>query len=197
VILTGPEICRQVSMGRILIDPFEPKCATSNSYDLHASSPILVYANSVLDPAQENPVLELEVPSSGLVLESDRIYLVGTLERVGSDHFVPIVKGRSSAARLGLFSHVTADLIDLGFFGTITLQVHAVQPVRLYPGASLAQVTFWVPYGDITGYSGKYAGADGPIPSRSWMGWERDRKRFARLVDPEEGTADAGDGSRD
>jgi dCTP deaminase len=183
VILTGDEIYRQVQRGSIHIDPFERSHITSNSYDVTVTSPILTYVSGVLDPARENEVQEHDLPLEGLVLSPKKIYLVGTKETIGSSEFVPIVKGRSSAARLGIFAHVTADLVDLGYIGKLTLQVHVVQPVLLYPDSSIAQVTFWAVRGAVSPYSGKYMGAIGPMPSRSWVGWERDQEAFRRLDD--------------
>lgn len=102
------------------------------------------------------------MPDEGIVLQPGRIYLGHTLEVMGSDHYVPIIRGRSSVARLGLFVHVTADLIDIGSHNQWTLQFHAVQPVRIYPGMRIGQVTFWHPDGKIELYRGKYQGSMGP-----------------------------------
>jgi dCTP deaminase len=64
-----------------------------------------------------------------------------------------------------LFIHVTADLIDIGSRSQFTLQLHAVQPVRIYRRLLIGQVTFWTPQGEIILYKGKYQGAIGPRPS--------------------------------
>lgn len=64
--------------------------------------------------------------------------------------------------------HCTADLIDIGSVNRWTLQLHAVQPVRIYPGLRIGQVTFWVPKGDIVTYSGKYQGSMRAEPSQVW-----------------------------
>ena len=45
-----------------------------------------------------------------------------------------MIEGRSSVGRLGLFVHVTAGFGDVGFCGYWTLEMFAVQPVRIYPG---------------------------------------------------------------
>jgi DNA invertase Pin-like site-specific DNA recombinase len=37
---------------------------------------------------------------------------------------------------------------DIGSYGQLTLQLHAVQPVRIYPGLLIGQVTLWVPHGE-------------------------------------------------
>ncbi|MEV0830196.1 dCTP deaminase [Nonomuraea rubra] len=163
--MTGAEIVRQHRDGRITIDPFTPDQVNPNSYNFRLGSTIKTYTDPVLDVAEPNAVTEIQLASTGLVLEPDRIYLGHTLEVMGSDHYVPIIRARSGIARLGLFVHVTADLIDIGSHNQWTLQLHAVQPVRIYPGLLIGQVTFWAVRGDITLYSGKYQGARGPRES--------------------------------
>ena len=45
-----------------------------------------------------------------------------------------MIEGRSSIGRLGLFIHVTAGFGDVGFCGYWTLEMFAVQPIRIYAG---------------------------------------------------------------
>ena len=67
------------------------------------------------------------------------------------------IEGRSSVGRLGLFVHVTAGFGDVGFCGYWTLEMFAVQPVKIYPGVSICQIFFHQIAGDITEYaSDKY-----------------------------------------
>lgn len=169
MILTGTEIMRCVASGDIEIDPFDRDLLTPNSYDLTFSGKLITYDAAVIDPLRETPTIDIPVPSDGVVLEAGRVYLASSHERIGSNMYVPMLKGRSSAARLGLFTHITADIIDLGFFGCITMQLYAVQPFVLRRGVSIAQLTFWTCEGDRTLYDGKYQGAAGPIASRSWL----------------------------
>jgi dCTP deaminase len=166
VILTGPEIARQREQGRLTLAPFEAGRVQPNSYNLTLGPVLIHYTQDVLDTRHPNPFAEVTIPAEGFVLQPHRIYLGSSAEVLGSDHFVPIIRARSGAARLGAFMHVTADLIDLGYVGQSTFQIHAVQPLRVYAGDSLAQVTFWQPTGDITLYDGKYQGSDGPQPSQ-------------------------------
>ncbi|RRR85977.1 dCTP deaminase [Streptomyces sp. RP5T] len=167
MILTGPEIHHRVTTKEIDIDPFDPGHLSPNSYDLHLGTSIGWYTRRDLDCARDNPFEHHTIPAEGLVLSPGRIYLASTAERVGSDVFVPIIRARSSMARLGLFVHVTADLIDIGSHGHLTLQLHAVQPVRIYPRLRVAQVTFWQVKGDIELYCGKYqATGELPMPSQ-------------------------------
>lgn len=157
-----------MAVGAIRISPFAPNQVNPNSYDLRLSPRLLVYSNKLLDVAVENPVDEVTIGSSGMVLWPDRVYLGGSVENIGSDEYVPIVRAKSSIARLGLFIHVTPDLIDIGSHGPTTFQLHTVQPLRIYPNMRIAQVTYWVPRGRIQLYDGKYSAAEAPMPSQSY-----------------------------
>ncbi|MDV9194639.1 dCTP deaminase [Streptomyces sp. Wh19] len=169
MILTGPEITSRVKNGDIRIEPFDAGLAQPNSYDFHLGADIGTYTGHVLDCARDNPFEQHPIPAGGFELQPHRIYLAATRERIGSDLFVPIIRARSSIARLGLFVHVTADLIDLGSFGQLTLQLHAVQPVRIYPGMLIGQVTFWEATGERVLYDGKYQHSRGPQPSKAHL----------------------------
>lgn len=57
------------------------------------------------------------IPENGLVIEPGRLYLGSTLEYTKTDKFVPMLEGRSSVGRLGLYIHVTAGFGDVGFSG--------------------------------------------------------------------------------
>lgn len=158
--------------GAITIEPFNVSQLNPNSYNFQLSDTIVVYDEYILDAAKENKSHVMTVPGDGIVLEPDRIYLGATSEVIGSNEYVPIIRARSSTARLGLFVHVTADLIDLGYFGQVTLQLHAVQPTRIYPDMEIGQVTFWKTQGERIRYCGKYQGSIGPMPSKSYLDWE-------------------------
>ena len=70
---------------------------------------------------------------------------------------------------MGPFVHVTADLIDIGSVNQRTLQLNPVQPVRVYPGIRIGQVTFWTVRGNIVLHSGKYQGSRGPQSSKAYI----------------------------
>lgn len=172
MILTGSEIVRQREQGRIQIDPFRSGQINPNSYNFRLGSTIKWYKDPILDVKIRSEIESAEIPIEGFVLDPARIYLGHTEEIMGSDHYVPIIRGRSSTARIGLFIHVTADLIDVGSHNQWTLQLHAVQPVRLFPGMIIGQVTFWCVEGEITLYTGKYQGSVGPRESEIYRDFE-------------------------
>lgn len=168
MILTGPEIAKQVRSGRIVIEPFTDTQLNPNSYDFRLLDHLLVYTQTELDSAAHNPHERVAIAETGLVLIPDRVYLGATQEVMGSEHFVPVIRGKSSLARLGLFINITADLIDLGSINRWTLQLHAIQPLKVYPRMLIGQVTFWVPDGQRVLYDGKYQGSMGPRASESY-----------------------------
>jgi dCTP deaminase len=104
-----------------------------------------------------NRVRRVDIPPEGLVLGPSQLYLGRTAERTETHNLVPMIEGRSSVGRLGLFVHVTAGFGDVGFCGYWTLEMFAVQPVRIYAGVSICQIFYHQIEGPITEYdSDKY-----------------------------------------
>ncbi|MDQ3287640.1 MAG: dCTP deaminase [Pseudomonadota bacterium] len=172
MILTGPEIEKMVAERRIRIDTFRKEHVNTNSYDVRLGGKYLVYSDQIIDPRVPAEHQIFDIPADGLCMQPGQFLLAETEERVGSDHFVPILHAKSGTARSGLFVHITADLIDIGSFGKITLQLYATLPVRIFPGQRIAQVSFWKPHGEIRLYAGKYQGSDGPRPSLTYKDFE-------------------------
>lgn len=170
MILTGTEIERQVADGRIKISGFDPSRLSTNSYDLTLGATLLRYTDDVVDPRADNNYTTLQIAASGHRMRQNEFLLGESREYLGSDHFVPIIHAKSGTARLGLFVHVTADLIDIGSHGKVTFQLYSTLPVMLHADWRIAQVSFWVPEGDIALYNGKYNGSDGPVASRAYLG---------------------------
>lgn len=169
MILTGPQIESAIGQRDIVIRPFRKRQVAPNSYDFRLGNRCCVYTEKTLDAAKENPTQVFTIPKSGLVLKPDRLYLINTEETMGSRRYVPIIRGRSSVGRLGIFIDITADLIDLGSINQWTLQLHAIHPVRIYPGMLIGQVTFWLTYGRRVQYDGKYHRHQSPVRSLSYL----------------------------
>ena len=168
MILTGLEIEAAVARDDIVIRPYSTSQVTTNSYDFCLGPTLVTYTESVLDPHKANRFKEFAIPADGYVLRAGQLYLASTQEVMGSTKYVPIIKGKSSIARLGLFIHATADLIDIGSINQWTLQLIPTLDVRDFPGMLIGQVTFWVVKGHIDLYSGKYQGSVGPVPSLAY-----------------------------
>ena len=174
MILTGKKIIEEFKKGKIDISPFDKKRITTNSYDLSLGRTIIRYKSGVIDPKCKPQHEEITIPEEGLVLEAGDFVLGHSSERIGSDFYVPIIHGKSGTARMGLFVHVTADLIDIGSHGVTTFKLYATLPVRLYHGMLIAQVSFWVPFGDIVLYKGKYQNSTGPLASLTYKDFKYD-----------------------
>lgn len=156
MILSGHEIRRQLGK-HIHIDPFDERRLNPNSYNLTLHDELMVYEELVLDMRRANRVRRITIPPEGLELRPNQLYLGRTVERTETYNLVPMIEGRSSVARLGLFVHVTAGFGDVGFRGFWTLEMFAVQPVRIYPGVSICQIFYHELAGQITEYaSNKY-----------------------------------------
>ena len=172
MILSGKEIQRELGK-RIFIEPFDPSRLNPNSYNLTLHDELLVYDSPVLDMKKPNPAHTIRIPESGLRLEPGRLYLGRTREFTRTEGFVPMLEGRSSVGRLGLFIHVTAGFGDVGFAGYWTLEIFCVQPIVIYPGVELCQIYYHTIQGDYEPYrSGKYQNNQGIQPSVLYRDFE-------------------------
>jgi dCTP deaminase len=157
MILTGEEIKSQLGKN-ILIDPFDEKQLNPNSYNLRLHDELIVYEEIVLDVRRPNRYRRHIIPPEGFVLQPQQLYLARTIERTETHNYVPMLEGRSSIARLGLFVHASAGVGDIGFSGYWTLELVAVHPIRIYPGLPICQILYMTVQGEISEYrsSGKY-----------------------------------------
>ena len=94
------------------------------------------------------------IPEEGLLLESSKLYLGRTVEYTETHNLIPMLEGRSSVGRLGLFVHVTAGFGDVGFKGYWTLEIFCVQPIKIYPNIEICQIFYHSIDGDYTSYEG-------------------------------------------
>lgn len=156
MILSGDEIRNKLGED-IKIEPFDDQHVNPNSYNLTLHDELVMYEEVVLDMRNPNRTRRLKIPDTGLVLSSNQLYLGRTVERTETHNLVPMLEGRSSIGRLGLFVHVTAGFGDVGFCGYWTLEMFAVQRIRIYPGVPICQIFYHEVAGKITEYqSEKY-----------------------------------------
>lgn len=173
MILSGLEIKKQIG-SNIIIDPYDEKNVNPNSYNLTLHNELMVYDEDVLDMKKPNKTSKVLIPPEGLVLETHKLYLGRTIEYTETHDLVPMLEGRSSIGRLGLFVHITAGFGDVGFCGYWTLEIFAVQPIRIYPGVEICQVFYHTIDGDYENYnSGKYQKNRGIQPSLMYKDFEK------------------------
>ncbi|MCC7421513.1 MAG: dCTP deaminase [Planctomycetaceae bacterium] len=181
MILTGQEIKAQLGKN-IVIDPFQESRLNPNSYNLRLHDELLVYEEIVLDMKRPNRFRRYTIPPEGLELQPNQLYLGRTMERTETRNLVPMLEGRSSVGRLGLFVHITAGFGDIGFCGYWTLEMFAVQPVRIYPGVEICQIFYHTVEGAITEYrSNKYQNNTDIQPSLLFKEWQKTRDPQKRL----------------
>lgn len=174
--LNSKEITESVELGNITIDPFDPKQVGPNSYDVRlGESMCRVVPNALLFTSTRKPgkVKPCKRFMGGFLLWPGRVYLGHTMERVGSNYFVPCLHGRSSVARHGLMVHLTAGFGDVGFLAQWVLEIVNCNPfpVMLFPGDRVAQFSF-----DRVAWGGKkydstYQGQDGVVGAKSLDDW--------------------------
>src|SRR3954469_7991829 len=156
MILSGHEIRARLGT-EINIDPFDEQNLNPNSYNLTLHNEVITYEEVVLDMRKPNRTRRMIIPPEGLLLKPNQLYLGRTVERTETKTCVPMIEGRSSVGRLGLFVHITAGFGDVGFCGFWTLEMFAVQPIRIYPGVPICQIFYHEIRGEFTEYqSDKY-----------------------------------------
>lgn len=174
MILSGLEIKKQVLNNTIKIEPFNEKYLNPNSYNLRLHNELLIYTDDVLDMKKPLNTETILIPDDGLVLEPGKLYLGRTFEKTSTNQYVPMLEGRSSVGRLGLYIHVTARFGDVGFSGYWTLEIQCVQPVKIYPMVEICQIYYHTIDGEFSEYnSGKYQNNSGIQPSLFYKDFEK------------------------
>lgn len=165
MLLSGREIKRNLGKD-IVIEPYNDNQLNPNSYNLRLHNELLVYENPVLDMKTKNEARSIFIPPEGLVLETGKLYLGRTIEYTETHKFVPMLEGRSSIGRLGLFVHVTAGFGDVGFCGYWTLEMFCIHPIKIYTGVEICQIFYHSIQGEYDTYiNGKYQHNQGVQPS--------------------------------
>lgn len=184
-ILSGQQILAEVEAGRIEIDPFRKEHVNPASIDLTLGDEVAkVEPNttellqvdvdgrsviSYIDVKEQVTGQRFRIPPKGIVLHPRHLYLMHTAESIYTKHYVGVLDGKSSLARVGVTVHLTAGYFDPGYRGQGTLEVTTVYPVRLYAGMRICQMRFHELSGEADDYQAKghYTGDQrGPQPSR-------------------------------
>lgn len=162
MILTAAQIQQEVEAGNIVISPFSRQNLKSCSYSYHMGDEILEQS---VDAEGNEIAGAVPVPlhENGVLLQPLRLYLTNTHEHIGSEKYVTLLSGCREVAELGLFVQLSANLGNLGDAHRWTLELTCVQPVTIYPGQLIGQLTFWKPSGAVTRYAGRYTSHSRPV----------------------------------
>jgi dCTP deaminase len=183
MVLSDRTIRRQLSEGRIEVEPYDESLLQPSSLDVRVDRFFRVFRNSrypFIDVKEEMEDLTELVEigeAEPFILHPGEFVLGSTLERIKlPDDLVARLEGKSSLGRLGLLIHSTAGFIDPGWDGHVTLELSNVAnlPITIYYAMKIGQLSFVqltepaeAPYGS-NGLGSKYQGQAGPTPSRYW-----------------------------
>ena len=184
-ILLKEEIIKKYEDGSILIEPYNSEQLGPNSYDVRLSDTMKVYNSGnmvsgemILDIKENNTTRSITIPEEGIVLRPGILYLASTIEAIGSDHYIPMYEGRSSMARLGIQSHISAGFGDIGFKQNWTLEIVVVHPIRIYEGTKIGQIYFHAINETYNlkenRYNGKYKYQRHPQQSKSYLDYREE-----------------------
>lgn len=174
MILTDKQILEEISKGTIVIEPYEPHCLGTNSYDVHLGKYLATYKDQILDARKHNQIETFEIPDEGYVLLPNRLYLGVTKEYTETHAHVPFLEGKSSVGRLGIDIHATAGKGDVGFCNKWTLEISVSHPVRIYYNMPIGQLIYFKVEGDIENMYNKKPSAkynqvsEFPVESMMW-----------------------------
>jgi dCTP deaminase len=161
MILTGPQILREMEEGHILVDPFDASWLGPNGIDWHLHSSLIALTGD-MDARQQPEGEHHQIGPQGFVLQPGILYLGLTMQTIAAHRHAQWIWGDRNAANLGIWVHVSAPLGHTGSRIRWTLEIKVVRPVRVYAGLKLGKVCFLenagaiARYGDPRFVGGKY-----------------------------------------
>jgi len=163
MILTRDVILREISAGRLAIEPFDPVLIGPASIDLHLGDEIRVMTGGpdpieVTDAADYRAVTRVERLDRPYVLRPGETIHAITRERLRLPPDVGgWLEGRSRYARLGLMIHVTAGFIAPGVASRQVLEMSNVagRPLAIHAGVPVCQVVLQRCEGEAV-YAGRF-----------------------------------------
>jgi dCTP deaminase len=173
LILTGPEIEKEIAAGRIVIEPYDPKQVQPNSVDLHLGPELLVYdaEKGYFDIGDRQwhgePPHRVDLDETGGYLLRPGFFALGhTIEETYTPYHVPLLEGKSSLARLSCTWHCSAGVGDVSYRGQWVLEISCIVPVFLRSRLPVCQIMFNTVCGSVKPYQGRYQGSRGVVPAK-------------------------------
>jgi dCTP deaminase len=120
MLLSHQSIERYIDEGKIIISPeFDKKNIRPVGLRLHLAKEILIPEPNQtveIDKSQELKYKEIDLTHEEFYLEPGQFILGATFEALQTPpNILPILDGRSTIARLGITTHITASVIDGAF----------------------------------------------------------------------------------
>lgn len=161
MILSDRTIAKEIDMGRVLVDPYDPKLLGAASLDIRLSNEFMTAlpgaTNPVISPNANSVDNDLhfhrvvkKYPKKGTPepfhLYSGQLVLSPSMERISlPEDIAARIEGRASVARFGMLVCATSAFVSPGFKGHLTLELYNLtnRPIELVPGMSIAQLVFY------------------------------------------------------
>jgi dCTP deaminase len=155
-------------MGESTIQPFTADNLGTISYKFSLGDYIVVL-DQMQDSKRASKGKLCKIPSTGMLLHPNILYLASTYEKLGSTHFAQMIFGLKQTASLGIYLDISANLGHVGAVTHWTLEITVVQPVVIYPRISIGQIVFWRMQSDYDRYQGNYNQQVLPEKSLLWL----------------------------
>jgi len=168
MILTAYAIQAARTMGELTIQPFTADNLGTISYKFSLGNYIVVL-DQMQDSKRRSKGKLCKIPSTGMLLHPNTLYLASTYEKLGSTHFAQMIFGLKQTAALGIYLDISANLGHVGAVTHWTLELTVVQPVIIYPKLRIGQIVFWCVHGAYDRYQGSYNQQVLPVKSLLWL----------------------------
>jgi len=146
MILTKPEILKEIRRKRLIIEPFDESAIGPASIDLTLGDHLRVFTKNggiVPDDVDYKKVTKLIDISGSYILEPRELVFGITREKITLPEDVAAwINSRSRFARIGLMSHITAPFICPGVSNRQVLEIYNAGPkkIKLIPGSKICQL---------------------------------------------------------
>lgn len=151
-VLSDRDIKKAVKEGKIGISDYLEENVSCASIDLRLGNEFCVFKHTEITHIDtkntENQQLMEKITikeNSPFIIHPGEFALGITKETVKvPENLLARLDGRSSLGRLGLVIHSTAGIVNPGFEGKLTLEIHNISnvPISIWPGTRICQLTF-------------------------------------------------------
>lgn len=150
--LSGMEIQRRMEGENpdIIIDDQSKIVINPNSVNLTLNDEIGVYSDTVLDVKKKNAIKKMHI-GDGMFLYPNEVYLARTNEWTETRNLVPMISGRSSLGRNGLYVHCSAGMGAIGYRGYWHLGIRPTKPIWVVRDLKCCQIYYYTVEGEIRG----------------------------------------------
>jgi dCTP deaminase len=145
MILTKPEILKQIRKIKIKIEPFNESAVGPASIDLTLDKEIRVFQSSktINENTDYHSATKIKNISKGYTLKPGELVLGITKEKITlPENICGWLNSRSRFARIGLMSHITAPFIAPGISNKQVLEIFnaSKNKIRLTPNIKICQL---------------------------------------------------------